>query len=68
MRDPEKRRIYDQVGAEGMDRGMGGGPGGFPGAEGMGGFSGFSGFPGGFTTVSAACILYILQGRIEVEF
>lgn len=54
LRDPEKRRMYDTVGPEGMDRGMGGGG---SGAEGMGGF-GF-GFPGGggFAAVRLSCIL-----------
>ncbi len=50
LRDPEKRRLYDSVGREGMERmeGAGGGPGG-PGSpfEEGGGFAGFQGF-GGF--------------------
>lgn len=48
LRDPEKRRIYDQVGPEGMDRmGGAGGPGGDgAGFGGMGGMGGFGGFPG----------------------
>ncbi|GFR48016.1 hypothetical protein Agub_g9846 [Astrephomene gubernaculifera] len=50
LRDPEKRRMYDQVGREGMDRMESGGQSGGPGAgfeEGFGGFQGFQGF-GGF--------------------
>ncbi|GAX73970.1 hypothetical protein CEUSTIGMA_g1420.t1 [Chlamydomonas eustigma] len=54
LRDPEKRRLYDQVGAEGMERmesgGAAGGPGGFGG--GAGPFPG-GGFPfSGFSTES----------------
>jgi DnaJ-class molecular chaperone len=45
LRDPEKRRMYDHLGRDGMDRmeQEGGGPGG---ASGFGGFGGF-GFGGG---------------------
>eukprot|EP00198_Chlamydomonas_reinhardtii_P004796 XP_001694132.1 DnaJ-like protein [Chlamydomonas reinhardtii] len=47
LRDPEKRRLYDTVGREGMDRmdsgGGAGGPGGGP-----EGFEGFQGFGFGF--------------------
>jgi len=44
LRDPEKRRIYDQVGRENMERMESGGA-----AEGPGGMGGgFEGFPGGF--------------------
>eukprot|EP01060_Flectonema_neradi_P008386 TRINITY_DN159_c1_g2_i1.p1 TRINITY_DN159_c1_g2~~TRINITY_DN159_c1_g2_i1.p1 ORF type:complete len:345 (+),score=89.42 TRINITY_DN159_c1_g2_i1:112-1146(+) len=45
LSDPEKRRIYDQVGEEGMKQGMGGGGGGFPG--------GFPGGAGGFKFTSS---------------
>jgi len=45
LRDPEKRRLYDQVGREGMDRMESGGASEGPGA----GFGGGAGpFPGGF--------------------
>ncbi|CAG9465991.1 unnamed protein product [Pedinophyceae sp. YPF-701] len=53
LRDPEKRRVYDQLGAEGAERmEQGGGPGGDPfgGAGGPfgGPFGGFGGFGGPF--------------------
>lgn len=47
LRDPEKRRLYDQLGREGMDRMES--EGGSPGAGGYGfsGAYGFGGAPGG---------------------
>ena len=44
LSDPEQRRIYDQVGADGLKNGGGGGGGG--GGFGGGGFQGFQGFQG----------------------
>ena len=32
LSDPEKRKIFDQFGEEGLKSGMGGGPGGMPGS------------------------------------
>lgn len=48
LRDPEKRRIYDQVGRENMERMEQGGfsDAGAGGAGPFGGGGGFSGFPG----------------------
>ncbi|KAG2430612.1 hypothetical protein HXX76_010130 [Chlamydomonas incerta] len=65
LRDPEKRRLYDTVGREGMDRmdsgggagGPGGGPEGFEGFQGFGfGFGGGGGGGGGFPFGNAADI------------
>lgn len=46
LKDPKKRKIYDQVGEEGLKAGGGGGGGGFSGGQ-MPDFSQFSGFNGG---------------------
>ena len=47
LSDPEKRKIYDQLGEEGLKRGGGGGGGGGPQPEFHSGFQGFGGGPGG---------------------
>ncbi len=45
LRDPEKRRVYDQVGREGMDRMESGSEAGGPGPG--SGFEDFAGFSAG---------------------
>ncbi|KAG2446558.1 hypothetical protein HYH02_008545 [Chlamydomonas schloesseri] len=64
LRDPEKRKLYDTVGREGMDRmdsaggagGPGGGPDGFEGFQGFGFGFGGGGGGGGFPFGNAADI------------
>ena len=47
LSDPDKKRIYDQVGSEGLKRGGGGGGGGDSGGHGGFNFGGFQGGHGG---------------------